>query len=983
MKTEIKLKKKYFQTQKIFVLIFAVFLLLPVNIYAADSGIQKENIFQKYLINPISQIFLPWFSPRENTNTVIIKTENVSTSSPQEAEASAKTPLIINYSGVSREEVSRMITGAISGLPTPIQNYYPSTYITGGGSSGSTQGVADALGRTSATLQTNIDNLSTSVSSILTAPSITGEASFASSLLLSQISAPSDTSNRIYNTGGNLYWAGNLIGGASTGNWTSDGTSVWRAGGNVSFLYSSSTVYSSFATASTTNLIINGQSFNNLLGSGLQNTGGVLTLDTSAINTYIHASSTIPKLYTNNIFAGANTFNGTLTLGSMAINSILSTNASGVITATSTPTFGNFNATSTTATSTLSTGGFAIGGSQFVVQQNSGYVGIGTADPTAPLTIKSPTPLKITNTDDSEMLSLTVLPACNGVCSPSTVQENIGLGAGGLNTTTVTTALGNIGIGRGPLHALTSGLYSNFIGLYAGQNFQSGNGDNAFGTDALAFVTSGNDNQAFGHGALNAVTTGSDNIGIGVSSGHLISTTNQNIGIGSNSNLVFTGTGQTAIGYNALQANTTSAGNTAVGWTAGIRTTSVQNTFVGYAAGQGTGAYSTAVGYGAMGSNSSGAFNSAFGTSALGSLTNGAENTGLGEGSLSNVTSGGNNTGLGTIAGATLTTGSQNTFVGESADVSVNNLTNTTALGYQAVALASNQMMFGNASVTTNIFHGNVGIGTTTPWKALSVNGGVAMPALPNDSTGYYVCLNTTTGQLATSTGICGASSIKYKENIADISYGLNEVLKLKPVSFDYKNGYIKNAGRQIGFIAEEVAPVIPEVVSRDSSGEIQCLDYPKFTAVLAKAIQELNKKFDDIMTTLTETFDKYLASHEVYIRDANVGSLNVQRNTNFGGDINVEGKVCVDDTCLTKEQFKEMMLRSGVGAIQVVSGGNSENNNQSNASSTDNTSTTTPEISTSTPSTQEQNTASTTPVFDDTSQSNSATSTDSIEEEN
>src|SRR3990167_6244559 len=47
-------------------------------------------------------------------------------------------------------------------------------------------------------------------------------------------------------------------------------------------------------------------------------------------------------IYTNN-----------LDISGTAINSVLSTNASGVITATSTPTFGHFNATSTTATSTI------------------------------------------------------------------------------------------------------------------------------------------------------------------------------------------------------------------------------------------------------------------------------------------------------------------------------------------------------------------------------------------------------------------------------------------------------------------------------------------------------------------------------------------------------------------------------------------------------------------------------------------------------
>jgi hypothetical protein len=45
--------------------------------------------------------------------------------------------------------------------------------------------------------------------------------------------SPAATTNRLYSNAGSLYWAGSVIGGASTGNWTSDGTNVWRVGGNV------------------------------------------------------------------------------------------------------------------------------------------------------------------------------------------------------------------------------------------------------------------------------------------------------------------------------------------------------------------------------------------------------------------------------------------------------------------------------------------------------------------------------------------------------------------------------------------------------------------------------------------------------------------------------------------------------------------------------------------------------------------------------
>jgi hypothetical protein len=50
---------------------------------------------------------------------------------------------------------------------------------------------------------------------------------------LANIAVPPVTTNRLYSNSGNLYWAGNLLGGATTGNWSSDGTNVWRAGGNV------------------------------------------------------------------------------------------------------------------------------------------------------------------------------------------------------------------------------------------------------------------------------------------------------------------------------------------------------------------------------------------------------------------------------------------------------------------------------------------------------------------------------------------------------------------------------------------------------------------------------------------------------------------------------------------------------------------------------------------------------------------------------
>jgi hypothetical protein len=127
-----------------------------------------------------------------------------------------------------------------------------------------------------------------------------------------------------------------------TGDWT--GTFDGQEGSyylNASNLTNFGTPFYNFFSATNTSALAEGSN---------------LYYTDARVNSYIHASTTIPKLYTNNTWSGTNTFNNTLTLGSTAINSLLSTDSSGNITATSTPTFGSFNATSTTATSTIAGG---------------------------------------------------------------------------------------------------------------------------------------------------------------------------------------------------------------------------------------------------------------------------------------------------------------------------------------------------------------------------------------------------------------------------------------------------------------------------------------------------------------------------------------------------------------------------------------------------------------------------------------------------
>jgi hypothetical protein len=83
------------------------------------------------------------------------------------------------------------------------------------------------------------------------------------------------------------------------------------------------------------------------------------------------------------------------------------------------------------------------------------------------------------------------------------------------------------------------------------------------------------------------------------------------------------------------------------------------------------------------------------------------------------------------------------------------------------------------------------------------------------------------------------ASDIKNKEQIEDISYGLQTVLACRPVNFSWKT--MRDEGgsgkKDIGFIAQELEELIPEVVTGDEGQK--GVSYGNLVAVAFKAIQE------------------------------------------------------------------------------------------------------------------------------------------------
>jgi hypothetical protein len=393
-----------------------------------------------------------------------------------------------------------------------------------------------------------------------------------------------------------------------------------------------------------------------------------------------------------------------------------------------------------------------------------------------------------------------------------------------------TTGLGNTAIGSNSLRLNTDANYNTAVGAEALRS-NKGNDNTASGASALAKNTTGQYNSAFGRSALTKNTTGSNNTATGINAlennttgsentAHgayalqLNTTGRQNSAFGHSalkSNTI--GEYNTATGFGALSTNTTGAQNTATGWySLGLNTTGGNNTAFGWAAlyPNTTGANNTAVGEGALKNNSTGGDNSAFGEGTLANNTTGIYNSAFGRESLHN-SNGNNNTAIGWRAGNANTTGTNNTAIGMQADFGANNLTNATAIGYQASVSASDKIRLGNGTVTV-------------------IEGAVNFTA---------------------------ASDSRIKKNILNSNYGLSTVLKLRPVEYNL----ISNDLRQVGFIAQEVQKLVPEVVTGKegdlNKGEILGITYSSLVPVLTKAIQEQQKQIEELKALVNQLINK------------------------------------------------------------------------------------------------------------------------------
>jgi hypothetical protein len=155
---------------------------------------------------------------------------------------------------------------------------------------------------------------------------------------------------------------------------------------------------------------------------------------------------------------------------------------------------------------------------------------------------------------------------------------------------------------------------------------------------------------------------------------------------------------------------------------------------------------------------------------------------------------------------------------------------------------------------------GNVCIGSTSPLDAsakLNVSGYVYFGLLASGAGNSTLKYNTSTGLMSYDT-----SARAFKKDIVDLEYGLDAVLKMSSKKYKWK----LNETEDLGFIADEMYQIIPEVVfladnNINQTGlednEPMGINYDRLVPVLVKAIQEQNQTIQELSNRLIKLESK------------------------------------------------------------------------------------------------------------------------------
>ncbi|HUC81372.1 MAG TPA: tail fiber domain-containing protein [Flavisolibacter sp.] len=95
------------------------------------------------------------------------------------------------------------------------------------------------------------------------------------------------------------------------------------------------------------------------------------------------------------------------------------------------------------------------------------------------------------------------------------------------------------------------------------------------------------------------------------------------------------------------------------------------------------------------------------------------------------------------------------------------------------------------------------------------------------------------------------ASDARLKMNIRQLENALDKITKLRGVSYNWIDTIKMGSKKEIGFIAQELEKVVPEVVS--NGGEYKSVNYPLLTALIVEGMKEQQTEINDLKKEMQE----------------------------------------------------------------------------------------------------------------------------------
>jgi tRNA/tmRNA/rRNA uracil-C5-methylase (TrmA/RlmC/RlmD family) len=113
------------------------------------------------------------------------------------------------------------------------------------------------------------------------------------------------------------------------------------------------------------------------------------------------------------------------------------------------------------------------------------------------------------------------------------------------------------------------------------------------------------------------------------------------------------------------------------------------------------------------------------------------------------------------------------------------------------------------------------------------------------------------------------ASSARFKDQIKPMDNASQAILALKPVTFRYKQEIDPARSPQFGLVAEEVAKVNPDLVTRDAKGELYTVRYDAVNAMLLNEFLKEHEKVQKLEAAL-KTVNERLKAQDAKIDNVN-----------------------------------------------------------------------------------------------------------------